>query len=183
MRSQRLSPDLTPFSATSIPSTASTQGLVLTSSHFTTCWLMSLIVSRRHVPFPQDYVLFFSCTQTPTANREAYSYTHIRFKIGGSVQQGRSPCGMGGTLPGAGQGARDEGRWLGKQCWFIPDFVFPGGEARASSEPQCNLNEIPALRHLRSHQLLPRWATLGWFCEELAGSAPKRSHLFSIDCL
>lgn len=90
---------------------------------------------------------------------------------------------MGGTLPSAGQGARDEGRWLGKQCWFIPDFVFPGGEARASSEPQCNLNEIPALRHLRSHQLLPQWATLGWFCEELAGSAPKRSHLFSIDCL
>lgn len=92
-------PDLTPFSATSIPSTASTQGLVLTSSHFTTCWLMSLIVSRRHVPFPQGYVLFFSCTQTPTANREAYSYTHIRFKIGGSVQQGRSPCEDGGNAP------------------------------------------------------------------------------------
>lgn len=59
-------------------------------------------------------------------------------------------------LTGAGRGAREEGGWIDEQCWLIPDFVFPGREARASSEPHFNLNEIPDLYHLRSHYPAPR---------------------------
>lgn len=45
----------------------------------------------------------------------------------------------------ASQMTHDEDRWINKQIWFIPDFIFPPREKRGSSEPDFKLKEILSL--------------------------------------